>query len=145
MKVICEMMTILLLSFCLEYSLSVEQAIYCRMPSIFGRAKRKSIEGNTPITCLNILQDKCIQLLDYGAEALYYCDDVALQKLLSENLYHRTIYSYIGHSPAIPHQKRLESCNLYCVLGYSCTFKGTIVCYFSPFTRGAMIVNKQVC
>ena len=62
----------------------------------------------------------------------------------TENLNHRR-YSNIGHSSAIPHQKRLESCNLYCLLGYSCTSKGTIVCYLSPFTRGAMIVNKQEC
>ena len=67
-----------------------------------------------------------MQVLDYGAEALCYCDDnYSSSKLLSENLNHRTIYSNIGHSPAIPHQKRIESCNLYCLLGYSCTFKGT--------------------
>ena len=85
----------------------------------------------------------CIQLLDYGAAALYYCDDIALH--IRKNLYHQTIYSYIVHSPAIIPQKTLESCNFYCLLGYSCTFKRIIVCYFYPFTRGAMIVNKQAC
>ena len=36
-------------------------------------------------------------MLEYGAEALYYCDDRALQShCMSENLYHWTIHSYIG-------------------------------------------------
>ena len=58
----------------------VEQTCNLLLDAIYFRTrKQKTTEGNIPITCLNILQHKCIQLLDYEAEALYYCDDIVLQ------------------------------------------------------------------
>ena len=55
------------------------------------------------------------------------------------------IYFFVGHRPAILHQKSKNLATTTVCQGYSCTFKRAIVCYYSSFTRKAMIVNKQAC
>ena len=46
--------------------------------TISGNKNRETTEGNYTITSLNIGQDKCIKILEHGAEILYCCDDKAL-------------------------------------------------------------------
>ena len=46
--------------------------------TISGNKNRETTEGNYTITSFNIGQDKCIKILEHGAEILYCCDDKAL-------------------------------------------------------------------
>ena len=85
-------------------------------------------------------------MLENGAKVLHYCDDRALQShCLKHSIIIERSYSFSGHRPAILHQKSKSLATTTVCWGYSCTFKRAIVCYYSPFTRKAMIVNKQAC
>ena len=55
-------------------------------------------------TCLHTLLDKCIQMLENGAEVLYYSDDRALQSRCPKHSIFGRSYSFIGHRPVILHQ-----------------------------------------
>ena len=79
-------------------------------------------------------------MLEYGAEAVYYCDDIALQSRCLKTSIIRQ-FTLVSDTALQSHTGK----DLYCLLGYSCTFKRATVYYFSPFTRRTMIINKQAC
>ena len=82
---------------------------------------------------LNIGQDKCISVLENGAEILYYCDDRAVQNVfekdqLSDDVsYHRTV-------SCNPTLRKLLTTTAVCQ-DYSCTLKRALVCFLSSFIR----------
>ena len=51
---------------------------YWMVPTL-GHENRETAGGNYTLTSLNIGKDKCIRVLENGAEILYYCDDRAVE------------------------------------------------------------------
>ena len=68
--------------------------------SIIGHPNKETTKGNILIICSNVLKDKCIRVVEYGAESLYSWS-------LSKNLYYWTIFSIIGQRVAIINRKLL--------------------------------------
>ena len=74
--------------------------------SMFRWANRVPTEGKYAITHFNILEEKCVKVLENGAGILYFLNDRATQKHCPKvSSYYWTFVFKIGHCPAILHQK----------------------------------------
>ena len=70
---------------------------------LFGSENRETTGGNYTITCLNIGYNKCIRVLENGAEILYYYDD-SIQSV-SEKINYQMMWVITGQHLVILHQE----------------------------------------